>query len=249
MRRLTRSGAMHLIPADIHTKCIIRFCVTSQFTTAEDILRDWSIISKTASTLLAETRALHNADQQKSGKDEVTGAERNRDPNSDTKSEEKEEAAPMLDKAEVELWIDKAWNQSKRPLRSLSCNSEPLPRTDTGLMPGYDCETRPSLKDAAGALPPSTAEGDPVIEITETPSNFLGKQVLKKLSKFYSVPSFCNQWVKCGQHPVCCPLKASQTSQTQKHLTSNCRRTNCMSSSPVANTATCPPTATAPKLL
>uniref|UniRef100_I3IUF7 Histidine decarboxylase n=1 Tax=Oreochromis niloticus TaxID=8128 RepID=I3IUF7_ORENI len=62
LRRLTRSGTMYLIPADIYTKRIIRFTVTSQYTTADDILRDWGIICKTASTLLAETQALNYTD-------------------------------------------------------------------------------------------------------------------------------------------------------------------------------------------
>uniref|UniRef100_A0A8C2Z0B8 Histidine decarboxylase n=1 Tax=Cyclopterus lumpus TaxID=8103 RepID=A0A8C2Z0B8_CYCLU len=193
LRRLTRSGTMYLIPADIHTKRIIRFTVTSQFTTTEDILKDWGIISKMASALLAETQALNNVDQPTSGKGE----------------------------AEVELWIDKAWNRSRRPIRSLSCSSEPLPYI--------------------GA--------DPACKIGEMPSNRLGKQDLKKLTKFYSVPSFCNQWVQCGRHQLCCPVKVSQA--TQKHLSSTCK-INCMCSSPGANTAPSPPpveTATAPTLL
>uniref|UniRef100_A0A3B4TEP5 Histidine decarboxylase n=1 Tax=Seriola dumerili TaxID=41447 RepID=A0A3B4TEP5_SERDU len=224
LRRLTRSGTMYLIPADIHTTRIIRFTVTSQFTTADDILKDWGIISKTASTLLAETQGPNNSDQSKAGEDDVMEAEENQDPNSDTRSDEKEDAASMLDKAQVELWIDKAWNRSRRPMRSLSCNS---------------------------ALPtPSTPASSPLTKVTEMPSNLLGKQVLKKLTKFYSVPSFCNQWVQCGRHPLCCPLKVSQAAQ--KHLSSTCRRMNCMSSSPIANTAPSPTpleTATAPKLL
>uniref|UniRef100_A0AAQ5YVZ5 Histidine decarboxylase n=1 Tax=Amphiprion ocellaris TaxID=80972 RepID=A0AAQ5YVZ5_AMPOC len=186
LRRLTRSGTMYLIPADIHTKRIIRFTVTSQFTSAEDILKDWSIISKTASALLDETQALNNADQPKSGEDEVIGAEENQNPDSDTRSDEKEDAAARLDKAQVELWIDKAWNRSRRPMRSLSCNSEPLPYSHIG--------------------------SGPMFKITEMPSNLLGKQVLKKLTKFYSVPSFCNQWVQCGRHQLCCPLKVDPES-------------------------------------
>ncbi|XP_008287660.1 histidine decarboxylase [Stegastes partitus] len=249
LRRLTRSGTMYLIPADIHTKRIIRFTVTSQFTSAEDILKDWSIISKTASTLLAETQASNNANQPKSVEDEATGAEENQNPDSDTRSEEKEDAAARLDKAQVELWIDKAWNRSRRPMRSLSCNSEPLPYSYIG--PLSDFETRPSLKDAAGGLPlPSTTGSGPMFNITEMPSNLLGKQVLKKLTKFYSVPSFCNQWVQCGRHQLCCPVKVSQAAQ--KHLSSTCRRMNCMSSPPVANTApsnTPLETAAAPTLL
>lgn len=251
LRRLTRSGSMYLIPADIHNKRIIRFTVTSQFTTAEDILKDWSIISKTASALLAETQALNNADRPKSGRDEATRAEGNQKSDSDSRSEEREETAPGLDKAQVELWLDKAWNPTRRPMRSLSCSSEPLPYTYFGPVSGYDFEPKPSFKDATGGVPtPPTAGPDTVIEITKMPSNLLGGQVLKKLTKFYSVPSFCNQWVQCGRHQVCCPLKVSQT--TQKHLTSTCRRTNCLSSSPVANTAHSPAPlegATAPKLL
>uniref|UniRef100_A0A671XVF2 Histidine decarboxylase n=1 Tax=Sparus aurata TaxID=8175 RepID=A0A671XVF2_SPAAU len=210
---LTRSGSMYLIPADIHNKRIIRFTVTSQFTTAEDILKDWSIISKTASALLAETQALNNADRPKSGRDEATRAEGNQQSDSDSRSEEREETAPGLDKAQVELWLDKAWNPTRRPMRSLSCSSEPLPYTYFGPVSGYDFEPKPSFKDATGGVPtPPTAGPDTVIEITKMPSNLLGGQVLKKLTKFYSVPSFCNQWVQCGRHQVCCPLKMGMVS-------------------------------------
>lgn len=241
---------MYLIPADIHTKRIIRFTVTSQFTTADDILKDWSIISKTASTLLAETQALNNTDQPNSGEDDVIGAEENQYPDSDTRSDEKADAASMLDRAQVELWIDKAWNRSRRPMRSLSCNSEPLPYTYIGPLSGYNFETRPSIKDAAGVLPtPSMTGSGAMFKITESPSNLLGKQVLKKLTKFNSVPSFCNQWVQCGRHQLCGPVTVSQAAQ--KHLSSTCRILNCMSSSPVANTAPSPPVeaVTAPTLL
>ncbi|KAK2853805.1 hypothetical protein Q5P01_006466 [Channa striata] len=248
LRRLTRSGTMYLIPADIHTKRIIRFTVTSQFTTAEDILKDWSIISKTASTLLVETESLNIADQPQSGEDDVIGE--NPYPNSDAMSDRKHDAASKLDKAQVELWIDKAWNRSRRPMRSLSCNSEPLPYTYIGPLSGYDFERKPGIKDAAGTLPtPSTTGSGAMFKITESPSNVLGKQVLKKLTKFYSVPSFCNQWVQCGRHQLCGPLKVSQAAQ--KHLSSTCRRMTCMSPSPVANTAPSPPVeaVTAPTLL
>ncbi|CAB1419517.1 unnamed protein product [Pleuronectes platessa] len=249
LRRLTRSGSMYLIPADIHTKRIIRFTVTSQFTTAEDILKDWGVISKMASTLLAETQGLNNADQPKTGEDEVIVAEANQDPDSATRSDEKEDAASRLDKAQVELWIDKAWNRPRRTMRSLSCSSEPLPYTCT--VSGYDFDTRPSLKDAAGGLPtPATPGSGAMYKIPEMPSNLVGKQVLKKLTKFYSVPSFCNPWVQCGRHQLCCPLNVSQVAQ--KHLSSSCRRMNCMTSSPVAITAPSPnplETASAPKLL
>lgn len=227
LRRLTRSGTMYLIPADIHNKHIIRFTVTSQFTTAEDILRDWSAISKTASTLLAETQALNDADRPKP--DEV--ADQSQDPFSAGGCDKREEAVFKRDKAEEELWIDKAWNESRRPMRSLSCSSEPLPCAYTGLNPG--------LQDAVGVLlVPSEAGPNPETESAAVPSNPSGKQAMKKLTKFYSMPIFCNPLLQCARHQVCCPVQVAQTGQTP--LTSTSRRTNCKSSFPVANTAPSP---------
>ncbi|XP_041645345.1 histidine decarboxylase [Cheilinus undulatus] len=229
LRRLTRTGSMYLIPADIHNKRIIRFTVTSQFTTADDILKDWNLISKTASNLLAEKKTLNNKEQTKQGKDEMIRAGTKQDDSSDALGEV---AVSRQDRAEVELWIDKAWDRSRKPMRSLSCNSEPLPCTYIGPMSGYDFKPRSIPKGAAGALQTPSTTGH--VKITEMPSNVLGNQVLKKLTKFYSVPSFCNQWVQSGRHPLCCPVRVSQTAQ--KHLSPSCRRMNCMSSSPVAKT-------------
>ncbi|CAJ1049427.1 histidine decarboxylase [Xyrichtys novacula] len=219
LRRLTQTGAMYLIPANINTKRIIRFAVTSQFTTADDILEDWNLISKTTSALLAETAALNKTDPSKPGKDEVMAAE-----NKEDLDAFEHVATSKTDRAEVELWIDKAWNQSRRPMRSLSCNSEPLPCTYIGPISGYKFTTRPIAEEATGALPtlPTAGQG-PVLKITQSPS---------KLTKFYSVPSFCNQWVQSGRHPLCCPARVSQTAQ--KHFSSPSRSINCMSSSPVA---------------
>lgn len=228
LRRLTRSGTMYLIPAEIHSKFIIRFTVTSQFTTAEDIERDWGLISKAAAALLAETQALFN--QQRSGEDELKGAEQVEDLHSAEASDETEDVVTRMEKAHLDLWIDETWNRPRRPMRSLSCSSEPLPHTFIG--PPFGQEPRDVLREAAGGLPSATETGS-MVRITEMPSNLPGKQVLKKLTKFYSVPSFCNQWVPCGGYQMCCPVKAPQGAQ--KH---NCRRINCKPSSPAANAAT-----------
>lgn len=119
LRRLTHSGKIYLIPVTIRSKHIIRFVVTSQFTTAEDILRDWTIISETAAALLAEARA----------------------PN-DTLSPEAANAAAKLEKGEMELWIDKAQKQPRKPGLSPSCNSEPLTYTCFQTKNGHKCEEK-----------------------------------------------------------------------------------------------------------
>lgn len=186
LRRLTRSGKMYLIPAEIHTKLIIRFTVTSQFTTADDILKDWAFISKTAGTLLAEKHSFNKADQQRSGEQEATGKEENPDPHLDAIGDEKEDVVTQLEKTQVDLWIDKAWNRPRRPMRSLSCSSEPRPYW---ALFSFDCETTPGRKDGSDGLPvPSATESGSMPTITKMPSNLPEKQVLKKLTKFYSVP-------------------------------------------------------------
>ncbi|XP_051919658.1 histidine decarboxylase [Hippocampus zosterae] len=230
LRRLTRSGAMYLIPADIHTKRIIRFTVTSQHTTTDDIRRDWSIISKIASNLLADTRAL---DSSKTLGDNVKGD----GDNSVVRPQETEETAPRMDKAQVELWIDKAWNQSRRPMRSLSCNSEPLPYSYLGPRTGYAFEIKLSPQVEVVSPTLATTGGGPTAKMAELPSKIVGKQIMKKLTKVNSVPSFRNQWAQGGHHQLCCSLKVSQP---PKHLISTCRRINCMPSSPITHTAVSP---------
>ncbi|NWI36494.1 DCHS decarboxylase, partial [Picathartes gymnocephalus] len=62
LKELSSSGRLFLIPATIHDKFIIRFTVTSQFTTREDILQDWSIIQHTAAQIVSQNYGLHCID-------------------------------------------------------------------------------------------------------------------------------------------------------------------------------------------
>lgn len=59
LRELSNSGRLFLIPATIRDKFIIRFTVTSQFTTREDILQDWNIIQQTAAQIVSQNYELH----------------------------------------------------------------------------------------------------------------------------------------------------------------------------------------------
>ncbi|NWQ79184.1 DCHS decarboxylase, partial [Columbina picui] len=58
LKELSSSGRLFLIPATIHDKFIIRFTVTSQFTTREDILQDWNIIQHTAAQIVGQNYGL-----------------------------------------------------------------------------------------------------------------------------------------------------------------------------------------------
>ncbi|XP_019359680.1 PREDICTED: histidine decarboxylase isoform X1 [Gavialis gangeticus] len=59
LKELNNSGRLFLIPATIHDKFIIRFTVTSQFTTKEDVLRDWNIIQQTAAQIINQHYMQH----------------------------------------------------------------------------------------------------------------------------------------------------------------------------------------------
>ncbi|KAJ8393096.1 hypothetical protein AAFF_G00067790 [Aldrovandia affinis] len=143
LKALTRSGALYLIPAAIHAKLILRFSVTSQFTTREDILHDWAVIREAAHAPRDET-PLPRATPPCPLVDDVFGGR---------------PASP---------------GHGPRSARSLSCTSEPL---------------------GARLLP---RDGLLLSQIPESVL-LLEKKALKKLTKFYSVPSF----LPCGPLQHC----------------------------------------------
>ena len=52
LKQLNKDGKIHLVPARIKDDYIIRFTVTSFYTTEEDIQRDWMIIKNTADLVI-----------------------------------------------------------------------------------------------------------------------------------------------------------------------------------------------------
>ncbi|XP_045545601.1 histidine decarboxylase [Salmo salar] len=136
------------------------------------------------------------------------------------------------------FWMDKeksgSENRPRRTVRSLSCSSEPLPgpigplfshNTDplskplsssvTDSQPGHkDPDLIHPLNDTQLRRLSSGPSPSGLFQIPEWPSptnsNQLGKRVLRKLTKFYSLPSFCHLWVQCGHYQVCCPVRGLQ---------------------------------------
>lgn len=144
LRRLTHSGKIYLIPVTIRNKYIIRFVVTSQFTTADDILRDWTVISQTAAALLAETIAPKKPHPSEAGKDAILEGQKKatsaaRCGNGD---------AAELAKGEMELWIDKGQKQSGKSKNPPNYNSEPLVYPCFDSKNGPECDVKPRLNGA-----------------------------------------------------------------------------------------------------
>lgn len=54
LKRTNSRGNIHCVPANLNGKYVIRFTVTSQYTTNEDILQDWKEIKTVATEILAE---------------------------------------------------------------------------------------------------------------------------------------------------------------------------------------------------
>nr|BDD85278.1 histidine decarboxylase [Ischnura senegalensis] len=93
LKRLNASGKMHAVPASLRGRYVIRFTVTSQRTTIEDIREDWELIRRTATAVLRDREE----------------AER--------EAEESAAVRPGDDDAEIERKVDKlAGRRAKVPL-------------------------------------------------------------------------------------------------------------------------------------
>lgn len=54
LKRLNSRGNLHCVPAALKDKYVIRFTVTSQYTTIDDILKDWKEIKLVTEEILRE---------------------------------------------------------------------------------------------------------------------------------------------------------------------------------------------------
>ncbi|XP_025203410.1 histidine decarboxylase [Melanaphis sacchari] len=56
LKRLNSKGRIHCVPASLKGKYVIRFTVTSQYTTVSDITRDWAEIKATATEIINDDK-------------------------------------------------------------------------------------------------------------------------------------------------------------------------------------------------
>ncbi|KAK5647194.1 hypothetical protein RI129_002086 [Pyrocoelia pectoralis] len=61
LKKLNSRGNLHCVPAAIKDKYVIRFTVTSQFTTVDDIVKDWKEIKVVSESILSEVEEEQNA--------------------------------------------------------------------------------------------------------------------------------------------------------------------------------------------
>lgn len=54
LKRLNHRGNLHAVPASLKGKYVIRFTITSTYTTNEDLLKDWNEVRTVATDLLKE---------------------------------------------------------------------------------------------------------------------------------------------------------------------------------------------------
>ncbi|KAM4677848.1 histidine decarboxylase [Discoglossus pictus] len=217
LTELTKSGNIFLVPATINNKLIIRFTVTSQFTTRADILRDWKLIRQTAINITNKNHSLQTnftTTETKNEDKENTFPQVTAQPKHEVFSPKAwaakislddldpfedcfPEHIPVASKHRPTSFMYKYWSvqEKKKTARSLSCNSVPMhsPREFANEMLVSQDEPQ---KDGSIL---SKIPGKVMI---------LEKNAFRKLIKFYSVPSFPECSFQCGLQLPCCPLQA-----------------------------------------
>ncbi|KAF4017468.1 hypothetical protein G4228_009212, partial [Cervus hanglu yarkandensis] len=232
LKEIAEAGRLFLIPATIQDKLIIRFTVTSQFTTRDDILRDWNLIQDAATLILSQHCTSQPSPQ---GANLIL---QTRGP----KALAKEMSFPPVNGAG-----DDPAHFSKIVKQPPRVGASPVSRhLETLQHPPDDCfsEEAPDVTEhklsflfsylsvqnkkkavrslSCNSVPVSaqkqlTTEGSVknggssrVRIFSRFPEEMmlLKKSAFKKLIKFYSVPNFPECSSQCGLQLPCCPLQA-----------------------------------------
>ncbi|XP_068392117.1 histidine decarboxylase isoform X2 [Eschrichtius robustus] len=237
LKETAKAGRLFLIPATIQDKLIIRFTVTSQFTTRDDILRDWNLIHDAATLILSQHCTSQPSPQGGNLIPQTRGP----------RALAKELSFPSVsgagdDPAQARKIITQPPHVGASPVRGEgSCHLETL------LDPLDDCfsEEAPdltkhklssflfnylSVQNKKKAVRSLSCNSVPVGDQKPLPTDgsvknggssrvrifsrfpeemmILKKSAFKKLIKFYSVPSFPECSSPCGLQLPCCPLQA-----------------------------------------
>ncbi|KAM6201968.1 histidine decarboxylase [Rhynchocyon petersi] len=234
LKEIARSGRLFLIPATIQDKLIIRFTVTSQFTTRDDILRDWNIIQDAATLILSQhctsqpsprvgnlipqTRAMATGMALQSvngaGDDPAQTRKIIKQPQrvgaSPTRMEDSHHLETLLDPLD-DCFSEEAPGASKHKLSSFLFSYLSV-QSKKKTVRSLSCNSVPvSAQKTLPSEGPIKNGGSSRVRIfSRFPEEMmmLKKSAFKKLIKFYSVPSFPECSPQCGLQLPCCPLQA-----------------------------------------
>lgn len=237
LKEIAKAGHLFLIPATIKDKLIIRFTVTSQFTTKDDILRDWKLIRDAATLILSQHCTSQPSPQVRNLIPQAKGpialsSRMSLQPSSGAED----------DPAQAKKIIKQPQCMGANPVRKEdSCHLETLldPLDDCFLEESPDVTKQKlssflfnylSVRNKKKAVRSLSCNNVPVSAQKPVPTDgsvknggssqvrifsrfpeemmMLKKSAFKKLIKFYSVPSFPECSSQCGLQLPCCPLQA-----------------------------------------
>ncbi|XP_054420789.1 histidine decarboxylase isoform X2 [Pteronotus mesoamericanus] len=236
LKEIAKAGHLFLIPATIQDKLIIRFTVTSQFTTRDDILRDWNLIQDAATLILSQHCTSQPSPQVRSlfpqtrgprtltsgmSLQAISGAEDDlaqagriiKQPRSVGASPGRREDGchleTLLDPLD-DCFSEEAPDVTKQKLSSFLFNYLSM-RNKKKAVRSLSCNSVPVSAQKPQPTDGSAKNGGSFrVKISRFPEEMmmLKKSAFKKLIKFYSVPSFPECSAQCGLQLPCCPLQA-----------------------------------------
>ncbi|XP_024651309.2 histidine decarboxylase isoform X2 [Macaca nemestrina] len=237
LKEIAKAGHLFLIPATIQDKLIIRFTVTSQFTTRDDILRDWNLIRDAATLILSQhctsqpsprvgnlipqirgARAWAGGTSLQSvsgaGDDPVQARKIIKQPQcvgaGPMRRENGRHHESLLDPVD-DCFSEEAPDATKHKLSSFLFSYLSV-QTKKKTVRSLSCNSVPVSAQKPLPTEASVKSGGSsrVRIFSRFPEEMmmLKKSAFKKLIKFYSVPSFPECSSQCGLQLPCCPLQA-----------------------------------------
>ncbi|XP_032088321.1 histidine decarboxylase [Thamnophis elegans] len=221
LQDLNKSGKLFVIPATVQEKLIIRFTVTSQFTTREDIQQDWALIQQTAANISSQSLLIPEEKAPAPNQLIHSGSKAACIPPPIFTEKEKVKIVPLarittqprrgslnsslsllngyIPKAK-EPHLDEVFTENSRRL------------TNCDLPSVLSLSAQGKKKTARSFSLDSPFENIPCASrkfFSKLPKEILmvKKEDLKKPPQFYHMPSFPECTIQCGLQLPCCPLQ------------------------------------------
>uniref|UniRef100_A0A3Q2H392 Histidine decarboxylase n=1 Tax=Equus caballus TaxID=9796 RepID=A0A3Q2H392_HORSE len=237
LKEIAKAGRLFLIPATIQDKLIIRFTVTSQFTTRDDILRDWNLIRDAATLILRQHCTSQPSPQGEKLIPQTRSPRALADemclPSVNGAGDDSAQTRKII-KQPQRVGASPVRREDSRHLETLpdpldDCFSEEAPDVTKHKLSSFLFNYL-SVQNKKKAVRSLSCNSVPVSAQKPLPSDgsvknggssrvrifsrfpeemmMLKKSAFKKLIKFYSVPSFPECSFQCGLQLPCCPLQA-----------------------------------------